>query len=93
MTALYRTALFVAACSIPAAVSARSDSQIWTAAAASFKLSDRWRLSEEVVTRFSDNRNGLYEIESVTLLGYRIAKDVTIAAASRYRASARPASR
>ncbi len=78
MTALYRTALFVAACSIPVAASARSDSQIWTAAAASFKLSDRWRLSEEVVTRFSDNRNGLYEIESNTLLGYRLNKVVTL---------------
>ena len=78
MTALYRTALFVAACSIPAAVSARSDSQVWTAAAASFKLSDSWRLSEEVVTRFSDNRNGLYEIESNTLLGYKLNKVVTV---------------
>ena len=80
MTALYRTALFVAACSIPVAASARSDSQIWTAAAASFKLSDRWRLSEEVVTRFSDNRNGLYEIEAATMVNYRLAKNVTIAA-------------
>ena len=80
MTVLYRTALFVVACFIPAVAWARSDSQIWTVAAASFKLSDRWRLSEEVVTRFSDNRNGLYEIEAATMVNYRLAKNVTIAA-------------
>ena len=45
-----------------------------------FQLSDRWRLSEEVVTRFSDNRNGLYEIEAATMLNYRLRKNVTIAA-------------
>ncbi len=59
---------------------ARSDSQIWTTASASFKLSDTWRLSEELVTRFSDNRNGLYEIEAVTMVNYKPAKDVTLAA-------------
>jgi hypothetical protein len=42
------------------------------------KLSDRWRLSEEGTVRFSDNRNGLYEIESNTLLGYRLNKVVTL---------------
>ena len=36
------------------------------------------RLSQEIVARFSDNRNGLYEIESNTLLGYGIAKGVTL---------------
>jgi hypothetical protein len=59
---------------------AREDSQIWASANANIKLSDKWRLQQELTTRFSDNRNGLYEIESVTLLGYRITKDVTIAA-------------
>ena len=42
------------------------------------KLSDRWRLQEEATVRFSDNRNGLYEIESNTLLGYRLNKFVTV---------------
>jgi hypothetical protein len=59
---------------------ARQDSQIWTTANANVKLSDKWRLQQEFTFRFSDNRNGLYEIESVSLLGYRLAKDVTIAA-------------
>ena len=70
-------ALFVtAAPSTPAF--ATSDEQIWTNAAVTVKLSDRWRLSEEGTIRFSDNRNGLYEIESNTLLGYRLNKVTTL---------------
>ena len=38
------------------------------------KLAKKWRLQEELVERFSDNRNGLYEIESNTLLGYKLSK-------------------
>lgn len=61
-----------------AASAARSDDQLWTTASATVKLSDRWRIQEELTTRFSDNRNGLYEIESNTLLGYRLNKTVTL---------------
>ena len=61
-----------------AAASATSDDQLWTTASATVKLSDKWRLSEEVVARFSDNRNGLYEIESNTLVGYRVNDVVTV---------------
>lgn len=61
-----------------AALAAKEDSQIWTQASASVKLSDTWRLSGEVVGRFSDNRNGLYEIEAIALLGYRLNKNVTV---------------
>jgi hypothetical protein len=59
---------------------AREDEQLWTSANVNVKLSDKWRLQQELTGRFSDNRDGLYEVESVTLLGYRIAKDVTLAA-------------
>ena len=59
---------------------AREDSQIWGSANVSVKLSDKWRFQQELTTRFSDDRNGLYEVESVTMLGYRLAKDVTFAA-------------
>jgi hypothetical protein len=59
---------------------AREDEQLWTTASVNVKLDDRWRLSEEVVARFSDNRNGLYEVESSTLLNFKVGKDVTIAA-------------
>jgi hypothetical protein len=58
--------------------SAKSDSQLWTIPSATVKLSDHWRLSQEIAVRFSDNRNGLYEIESNTLLGYRLNKVVTL---------------
>lgn len=61
-----------------AALAGPHDSQVWTTASATLKLSDRWRLSEELVGRFSDNRNGLYEIESNTMLGYRLNKVVTV---------------
>jgi hypothetical protein len=60
--------------------SAKSDQQVWTTANATVKLGDDWRFQQEFTARFSDNRKGLYEIESVSLLGYRVAKDVTVAA-------------
>ena len=59
---------------------AREDNQVWGSASVNVKLSDKWRFQQELTTRFSDDRNGLYEVESVTMLGYRVAKDVTLAA-------------
>jgi len=61
--------LLLLAASTPGTALAKSDNQIWTTASANVKLADHWRLSEELVGRFSDNRHGLYEIESNTLLG------------------------
>ena len=61
-------ALAIAGLSTPAA--AKSDSQIWTNGAVNVKLSDKWRLQEEMTGRWSDKKNGLYEVESNTLLGY-----------------------
>jgi len=63
---------------IPAAASAKSDEQIWANTQATVKLSDRWRLSQEFTARFSDNRNGLYEVESNTLVGFRLNKVTTL---------------
>lgn len=65
---------------VPAAAPAvaRSDEQLWANAALTVKLDDRWRLSQELTTRFSDARNGLYEVESNTLVGYRLSKVVTV---------------
>lgn len=65
---------------IPGAALAREDEQIWLTAGATIKLDDRWRLSEDVVARISDDRGGLYEIEAATLLNYKIGKNVTVAA-------------
>jgi hypothetical protein len=59
---------------------AREDRQFWASASASVKLSDRWRISQDLVARLSDNRNGLYEIEVATLVGYKLGKSVTVAA-------------
>ena len=58
--------------------SAKSDSQLWTNLNVNVKLGERWRLSEEGPVRFSDNRNGLYELEVNSLLGYRLNKVVTL---------------
>jgi hypothetical protein len=57
---------------------AGDDSQIWTTASATVKLSDKWHLSEDATARFSDKRNGLYEIEINSLLGYRLNKTITV---------------
>jgi len=70
----------LAAASLAAPAQAREDGQVWGSANVNVKLSDKWRFQQELTTRFSDDRNGLYEVESVTMLGYRVAKDVTLAA-------------
>jgi Protein of unknown function (DUF2490) len=67
-----------AAALTPSAVAAGSDAQVWGTASVNVKLADKWRLSEELTSRFSDNRNGLYEIESNTLVGYRLSKVTTL---------------
>jgi hypothetical protein len=64
--------------SAASAAQASDDSQLWTGSAVAVKLNDRWRLSQELVLRFSDNRDGLYEIESNSMLGYRFGKTATI---------------
>ena len=60
------------------ATAATSDGQLWTNLSATVKLGDRWRLSEEGTIRFSQKRNGLYELESNSLLGFRLNKVVTV---------------
>jgi hypothetical protein len=69
---------FIAALAIATPALATQDSQLWTGGNVTAKLSDHWRISEEITARFSNSRNGLYEIESNTLLGYSIAKGVTL---------------
>ena len=73
----FRAALLLTAM-LPVTAWAKSDSQVWTTAGVNVKLDDRWRFSQDIVGRFSDNRNGLYEIETSTLVGYRISKKVTL---------------
>jgi hypothetical protein len=81
MTLKFSSALAAAtALTLPATAWAKSDEQLWTTGSASVKVSDRWRISQEVTVRTSDARNGIYEVESNTMLGYRVSKDVTVAA-------------
>ena len=62
---------------LPAPALARSDFQQWATASVSVKASDKIRISNELVARFSDDRNGLYEIENSLLLGYKLNDKVT----------------
>ena len=77
-----KSALLLASAAIPAPAKAqaKSDEQAWATGSVNVLLSDNWRLSQEVVVRVSDNRHGVYEVESNTLLGYKLSKDVTVAA-------------
>jgi hypothetical protein len=63
---------------MPATAWARDDAQLWVGSNATIKLGGGFRLQQEVTARFSDNRDGLYEIESNTLLGYSITRKVTL---------------
>ena len=65
---------------IPEAALARDDGQIWLSGGGTVKLDDNWKLSEDIIARFSDNRNGLYEVEASTLLNFKAAENVAVAA-------------
>jgi hypothetical protein len=69
-------ALLAGTTAVPA--NAAHDEQLWTTQVVNVKLADKWRVQEELVERFSDARHGLYEIESNTLLGYKLSKAVTL---------------
>ena len=76
-----RTAILLALATTAGSLSApalASDKQVWTSASLNVKISDHWRLQQEFTGRFSDNKEGLYEVESNTLLGYRLNKGVTV---------------
>jgi hypothetical protein len=59
-----------------AAQAAQEDEQLWLQANANVKLSDKWALSEELVARFGNAKNGLYELENNLLVGYKPNKTV-----------------
>ncbi|QJR04193.1 DUF2490 domain-containing protein [Sphingobium yanoikuyae] len=63
---------------LPATAHASEDEQLWTTTSATVKLSDHWRVQQEIVARFSNDRDGLYEVESNTLVGYKLDKQVTV---------------
>jgi len=76
--ALRGAAALILVATVAGPARATDDEQLWTTASATVKLADKWRLSQEVVARFSDTRKGLYEIESNTLLGYKVTDTVTL---------------
>lgn len=78
MAAVARLGSAALALCLAAPAVAGEDSQVWITASATVKLSDRWRLSEDITARFSDDRHGLYEIESNTLIGYKLNKVTTV---------------
>lgn len=76
-----RKLLLAAALLLPmgsAAAAAHSDSQLWTVATATIKLDPKWRLSQDVTVRFSDKKDGLYEVEANSMAGYLVGKGVTV---------------
>jgi hypothetical protein len=74
----WAVALPLAVLALASPAKAADDAQFWANTTAVVKLSDRWRLSEDITARFSDDKHGLYELELNTLLGYRISKNVTV---------------
>lgn len=68
----------IAALAVPAVAHATEDNQLWTGASATVKLGDHWRFSQEVIARVSDDRDGLYEVEMNSLIGYKLSKAVTV---------------
>jgi len=74
---LIAAALLACSASSTFAEAKTQDFQQWATVSATVSASDRIRLQNEFVMRFSDNRNGLYEIENVTLVGYKLDDHVT----------------
>ena len=77
---MLRLAVLLACCTAPVSAWAKDDAQLWTNTSAKVKLGDGWSISQELTARFSDNRNGLYELESDTLLNYQISPMIMIGA-------------
>lgn len=63
---------------LPGAAMARDDAQLWLGQTATVKLGGGFKLSQDVTVRFSDNRDGLYEVESNFLLGYAVSKNIGV---------------
>lgn len=75
---LIAIAFAIAAQATPAL--AETDFQQWLSASARVDLDDNVNAQAEVTARLSDGRGGLYELEQVLLLGYKLSDQVTAAA-------------
>ena len=56
---------------------AQDDFQQWIGGSVKVDLADKIVLQDEIVARFSDDRNGLYETENSLLLGYKLTDKIT----------------
>jgi hypothetical protein len=56
----------------------KHDQQFWIGADGTVKLSTKWRLSDDVSVRFSDKKDGLYQVINSTLLGYAVTDKITL---------------
>src|SRR5688572_3292357 len=65
---------------VPAQAAAEGDPQLWTTGSVTVNVSDRVRLSEEIIVRISDRRDGLYEIENNILFNYKLGEGIWAAA-------------
>lgn len=54
------------------------DFQQWVQLSAKVDLSERVVLQDEIVARFSDDGDGLYELENALMLGYKLPGKVTL---------------
>lgn len=68
----------IAAAATASPARAQDDFQQWLTASVKADLSDRLALSNETIARFSNDRDGLYEIENATLLGYKFDKKISL---------------
>ncbi|WP_298396849.1 DUF2490 domain-containing protein [Sphingobium sp.] len=57
---------------------ASQDSQLWTIAGSTIRLTDKIRVSQETIARFSDDRGGLYDLETNLMAGYQLREGLTI---------------
>ncbi len=61
---------------VPAA--AKDDFQQWLTTSARVDLFGRIAIQNETIARFSNDRDGLYEIENAIMLGYKLGKTVSV---------------
>lgn len=59
---------------------AQDDFQQWLTLSAKVDVAEGVPFQGELITRFSDDRGGLYEVEAVAMLGYELADGVTASA-------------
>lgn len=63
---------------LAAPAAAKDDFQQWLTASVRIDPSERIAIQNETIARFSDDRQGLYELENAIMLGYKLGKTVSV---------------